>query len=243
MEELVLAQKQSSETWPQQCKKWLVLRLGTLQVAFPGTERIPDERNEIYFRVLLPIIEVMAPDQAEQGFQRCIRECRRYPSIAEMLEKFGVDERIQNELGGHDAWEKVQKSLRKWGVDRLPLYQRGKSIYPPPFDERTEHAIRAVGGLHRINSATDHDFGFIQRDFLAAWEQYEKLRDFQTHHSLTAGALPSVDRQLSSRVIQLSSLKSMDGPDNQSVPKKLPNRAVASTSGAGSVSSCDGGKY
>jgi hypothetical protein len=213
-----------------------------LQVAFPGAERIPDERNEIYFRVLLPIIEIMTPDQAERGFQRCIRECRRYPSIAEIIEKLGVDEKTQNELAGHNAWEAVQKSLREWGVDRMPLFRGGRSIYPPPFDKRTEYAIRAVGGLRRISSATDHEFGFIQREFLGAWARYDGLCDFQIRDLLPAGDVALLDGQVGTGIGELFRMKSMDNPGNQSIRNRLPNNSVASPSGNESVLS-GRGKY
>jgi hypothetical protein len=129
-------------------------------------ESLTAQRLEIYARDLADLTQ----EKLAGAFSRARRELRFFPKIAELRELAGNSRKELTEGGSIAAWHEVQRFLSRWGVDR-----RTHSVYGPPPDlgARTEYAIRVVGGLNRINRASDHDIGYIQKQFQEAWMSFD----------------------------------------------------------------------
>jgi hypothetical protein len=134
-------------------------------------EPMTPQRLEIYATDLADI------DQAALAavFVRARREFKFFPKIAELRQMALPTRRELECAGATAAWEEVWQYLSKWGVARQRHAVYGEC---PTLDARTEFAIRAVGGLNRINRCSDHEYGFIQRKFEEAWQSYDVTKDF-----------------------------------------------------------------
>jgi hypothetical protein len=75
----------------------------------------------------------------------------------------------QNKVEADAAWNYVNEYLRKWGVDRLPIYSGGKRITAPRLDARSEYALRRIGGLWALNQIDAESRPFMYRDFCEAY--------------------------------------------------------------------------
>lgn len=110
----------------------------------------------------------------QQAFVRVRKELDWYPQVSQIREMALGKPQDNLEAGASKAWDDVQKFLRKWGWNPLPVWSvRARDICPPSFDERTERAIRCVGGLKAIEYADEKTFSFMKRDFMAEWIRFE----------------------------------------------------------------------
>ena len=69
------------------------------------------------------------------------------------------------------AWVFAMNYLRRWGVERLPLYQSGKRVEAPQLPARIEYAVRRIGGLRGLNQITEESRPFVFKDFCEAYRQ------------------------------------------------------------------------
>ena len=67
------------------------------------------------------------------------------------------------------AWHHVNEYLRRWGVDRLPIYSKGTKTAAPRLDVRSEYALRRIGGLWALNQMDAGNRPFMYRDFCEAY--------------------------------------------------------------------------
>jgi hypothetical protein len=162
---------------------WLVDHLTVLAEAIG--EPVTAERLKIYSGDLLDIPR----EQMAIAFQRARQGLKFFPKIAELRELAGACKlEKQEDIAANAAWDDVQEYLRKWGVNGMPVFAGGKEYRPPALEPRTEYALRACGGLARINAATDTNFSFVKKEFLEAWLRAEHVQQFQTTRALAAGA-------------------------------------------------------
>jgi hypothetical protein len=128
-------------------------------------ESLTEERMEIYARALADIPQ----DRLNLAFQRALRERTFFPKVAELRALALASSDEGKKVEANAAWDYVNQYLRKWGVDLLPLYSSGKIITPPPLDQRTDYALRRVGGLRALNQVDVDKVPFMYRDFCEAY--------------------------------------------------------------------------
>lgn len=162
----------------EECDVMLAERLGMLQSLFPNHPLTP-LANDVYLTELGNVLDAIGQDGLDKVLNDCIRSCTFMPTIAEIRKRAGMN--VQ--YAAYAAWDEVQNLLRRHG--RNPAYWGPNT---PKLDERTQYAVRAVGGLERINSATDENWGFIHKAFIEAYEHYEGVENWkQGWHQLEGG--------------------------------------------------------
>jgi hypothetical protein len=150
---------------PRELRLWLIDQVTILAEAFG--EELTDARLRVYAEDLS---EVERP-QLEIAFGRARRELKFFPKISELRELAGAKPEDARKVEADAAWNYALDYLRKWGVDRMPLYSRGKRIDPPALPPRIEYALRRIGGLWGLNQITAESRPFVQKDFTEAYQQ------------------------------------------------------------------------
>lgn len=128
-------------------------------------EPLTAERVEIYASGLIDIPQ----KRLHVAFNRALQELTWFPRLAELRNLAGAKTVDQNKVEADAAWDYVNKYLRKWGVDLLPLYSQGKKITAPPLDSRIDYALRRIGGLKGLNQVDAESWPFMYRDFCEAY--------------------------------------------------------------------------
>lgn len=139
---------------------------GLVLLANAFAETVTEARLEAY----LAALDDLTLEQFSLACNRAMRELKFFPKIAELrtLALGSADERKIVEAEA--AWRYVNEYLRKWGVERLPLYRNGEVISAPRFDERIDYALRRIGGLWALNQVTSTALPFMHRDFCEAYD-------------------------------------------------------------------------
>jgi hypothetical protein len=128
-------------------------------------ETLTEERLEIYARELVDLPRELLTT----SFRRTLRELKWFPKVAELRELARASEENLKKVQADAAWNYVNEYLRRWGVDRLPVYSSGKKITAPPLDDRTEYALRRIGGFSGLNQIDSNKRPFMYRDFCEAY--------------------------------------------------------------------------
>jgi len=153
---------------PLEKELWLVDQLTVLAEAFGESgEKVSPQRLQIYACDLADLGRA----QLEMAFQRARRECKFFPKIAELREFADGSLEDQCKVEAEAAWTFAMNYLKRWGVERLPLYQGGNLIEAPPLLARIEYALRRVGGLRGLNQVTEDSRPFMFKDFCEAYKQ------------------------------------------------------------------------
>src|SRR5258708_7633161 len=111
---------------PLELVAWTTNQLGILAVAF--VEPITPARLRVYAEDLATDL---SREQIAVALQRARRELKFFPKIAELRELTGAGAAAMRDVEAEAAWESVIKYLRKWGVDRLPVWSGGKESRAP----------------------------------------------------------------------------------------------------------------
>jgi len=162
---------------------WLVDELTVLAEALGVS--VTAERLKVYAGDLANIPR----EQMAVSFERARQGLKFFPQICELRELAGICKlEKQEDVMANAAWDDLQEYLRKWGVNQMPFFSGGKEYRPPALEPRTAYAVRACGGLGRINAATDTNFSFVKKEFLEAWARCEHVQQFQVDRALAAGS-------------------------------------------------------
>lgn len=130
-------------------KKIIRKNLFKLSCVFPD-RKLLSEGIDVYCEMLidLPVEAIL------KAVKHCLRECRFFPTIAEIRDKAGIDKDSNAELSGlfYDLLD-------------------GKTS-----DERPEiqKALNSVGGLDSLRKLKDRDLQFIKKDFIEYAKDYKK---------------------------------------------------------------------
>jgi hypothetical protein len=109
-------------------------------------------------------------DQAiEHAIKRAICELKWFPKPAELRELAGAAGKDQRSVEAEAAWKFANDYLRKWGVDRMPMFRPGKTIEAPALPPRIDYALRRIGGLRGLNQITEENRPFMFKDFCEAY--------------------------------------------------------------------------
>lgn len=190
-------------------KSWIVEQLTVLAESF-GTA-ISTTRLRIYAEQLCDL------DQAAltHSIGRVIRECKFFPTIAELRELAGANEKQHTELEAESAWQLVERDLARSGRNATPH-----------LDARTEYAIRAAGGRPGINaaySASVTDEAFCKKRFLEAFKNFDSAEDLGLHQ------LPA---NVSAQLRDISAKRALNAvPENAEKPapfRKMPAKPMLS---------------
>lgn len=159
---------------------WLLDQLTLLAEAYGESgEKVSAQRLEIYVNALSDLSQA----QLAVAFNRAVAELKFFPKVAELRDLAGASAKELRETGALVAWHEVLNVLSKWGVDR-----RCHAIYgpAPKLGSRTEFAIRCVGGLDRLNRAADTEFGYMEHQFIEAWQGYDAAKAVSFKELVTA---------------------------------------------------------
>jgi hypothetical protein len=142
---------------------WLVEQVTILAEAMG--EAMTPARLKIYAADLADL----EPSQLQTAFARARRELKFFPKIAELRDLAGAGAKDERSVEAEAAWKFANDYLRKWGIDRLPLFRAGATIEAPPIPERVDYALRRIGGLRGLNQVTEESRPFMFRDFCEAY--------------------------------------------------------------------------
>ena len=180
-------------------KAWIVDQVTLLGEAFG--EFLTSERLRIYAEDLSDL----GQDPLATGFIRARRESPFFPKIAELRKLAGADGKLQIQLEAEHAWQAVELDIARRGRDACPI-----------FDECTEYAIRAAGGMRAIDRIfKDPDVDtetFKKKDFVAAFANYEAAERLGLH-------------ELAAPVRQLLTASTEDRPQLKLVSGSTPSTA------------------
>jgi hypothetical protein len=168
-----------------------------METAFRMT--LSSDEGRLYRRLLADI----DPHMLIQGVDRCIKECKFFPTIAEIRDKAGLNT-DQNNLAAHVAWEDVEafadkySGQERWELSKLRRDEHGELVfvedegktkavldfYPNPDADkvrqpRIEYALRAVGGLNIIYLTPKTERHFVERRFIEAYLRYDAAQDYR----------------------------------------------------------------
>jgi hypothetical protein len=142
---------------------WISDELMILAEAFG--EPLTEQRVEIYTSGLADIPQ----DRLQGAFRRARYELTWFPKLAELRNLAGLKPDDQKKVEADAAWNHVNEYLRKWGVDRLPIYSGGNKATAPRLESRSEYALRRIGGLWALNQMGAESRPFMYRDFCEAY--------------------------------------------------------------------------
>ena len=141
------------------------LNAGLTLLAEAFREELSDERRKIY----ISLLNDLTIEQFSLACNRAGQELKWFPKVAELRE-FAVGAPAERKMvEAEEAWQYVNEYLRRWGVDRLPVYGGGKVISAPVIPERIDYALRRIGGLWALNQAEADRIPFMHRDFCEAY--------------------------------------------------------------------------
>lgn len=151
---------------------WLAKRLANLQAVFPG-QPLTKEANEVYLAEMEHLFTEIGADRLDNALRLCVRECRFMPTIAEIRDKAGMNQKGVDESQANQAWLAVIEYLRKYGAVPSPVLSRGQWFTAPKLPPRIMQAVRMAGGLKAIEDTPPEDVHFRQEQFLEAYKAYE----------------------------------------------------------------------
>ncbi len=113
----------------------------------------------------------------EAAVADCMTSCTFYPTPAEirarargLLPAAGL-----LPATGEQAWAQLLEAMRDWSPDNgwRQWNKYGTSAnygVPSPLPELTEQAVRAIGGLKRIDQTDLQDLGFVRKEFVSFYD-------------------------------------------------------------------------
>lgn len=123
------------------------------------------------------IIEEVGCEFFEEALTSALRSSEFFPGIAVIRRHAGVSAEVRSKIEGDQAWDWVQKYIRKWwGIDRLdrgrdPETGEMRYEYAPGLPERIDYAVRAVGGLAAITRVRLDSEPFMRKEFVEAFDR------------------------------------------------------------------------
>jgi hypothetical protein len=127
-----------------------------------------------YLPLWLEAFGAMNPQVLLRLFQRAMRACKFWPTVAEILAPLETAQEGNYE----EKWQAILEYCEKW-VNRDVSNMRGKPQLPADID----HAARAAGGLYYLESCSVDDLVWAKKRFIEDLERQRKTGDI-------AGFLP-----------------------------------------------------
>jgi hypothetical protein len=130
-------------------------------------------------------------DALVSALSRCIRELKFMPTIAEIRDSAGLNQKKQEAANADNAWSVVLLYIERWhGVERIyrgqdPTTGETRWEYPPKLPPHIEHAVRAAGGVRCIANTSPEDLPFRIKNFR---EAIENSRHCPEYRQLSAGS-------------------------------------------------------
>lgn len=182
---------------------WLIDELTVL------AEAVGDSVTAARLRIYAEDLSDLSRAQLETAFIRARRECKFFPKLPELRDMAGAGAQQVKDAEAEEAWNFVIVYLRKWGVDRMPIYSGGKKLEPPILPARIDYSLRAIGGFWSLNQMTTDSRPWLKRDFVEAYNRAPVAESLPTDPGrwLDAGDLTArlkrlaVDKQIDDRPI------------------------------------------
>jgi hypothetical protein len=118
-----------------------------------------------YVPLWMEAFGAMNPEVLLRLFQRAMKSCRFWPTVAEILAPLEMAEEGSYE----DEWQALLEYCEKW-VNRDVPNMRGKPQLPADID----HAARAAGGLYYLESCSVGDLVWAKKRFTEDLERQRK---------------------------------------------------------------------
>ena len=161
-----------------------VLRMFALLNANWPTYRYTDATVELYERCLSDLED----DLVEIATLQCLTNCTYFPNIAEIRRRaIDIKTGAAAQPSALEAWGMVQRHMR------LPVsvFRNGESVKTPSLDERTEAAVRAVGGWSYLRMSDS-----VMADRARFCEVYETLQNRARQDALLLPEVRAVAERL-----------------------------------------------
>lgn len=176
---------------PQELKNFIEERMQWALNMYPLQLRPSLETLANYTVEWLELMSEVGPERFSEALVKAVRESEYFPVISKIRQHAGMGTKQQSAAGASAAWMWLWDYLRKW-----PFYEYSDGVRQPKgapaVPHRINHAARLVGGLMRIQNVTEDALPFVQRDFCAAWENYEQSAAAYNDLQLAAPLLPKL---------------------------------------------------
>jgi hypothetical protein len=129
-----------------------------------------------------PRVELYLEDLADLPLEPLLQAIERwrregspfFPQVPEL--RAAVNGRPDEDAEAEAAWLKITRHVERYYHPDLGIHgihSGGSYQAPPRLDERSELALRAVGGPSRVSMALEQDeqFAWVKKEFLAAWKR------------------------------------------------------------------------
>jgi hypothetical protein len=161
----------------------LLDRMQWARSLFPHVD-ISQETAKSYAIEWLSIAEKVGEDRFDQGLREACRKSKFFPTVAEVSASCGIDPEKIADAEANQAFEAVMSFMRSYGtnpaVNRVckGRDEKGNLIFEyPQLSERTERALRRVGGFEALMGTSPGDQNFRRDEFVAAYKDFEYLQN------------------------------------------------------------------
>lgn len=155
---------------------------------YPVQLRPTMESQANYAVEWLTVAQEVGCDRFSSALVQAVRDSDFFPTVSKIRRLAGLGSKEQTAAGADAAWLYLEDYLRKF-----PLYDYSygarRPTGTPELPPRIAHAVRLVGGLRKIEFATEEAYPFIRKDFCQAWNGYEESAAAYNELQLTSPIL------------------------------------------------------
>ena len=149
-------------------------------------------------KLWVAILGDIAIDKLELAFKEVLKtftptHACPFPTPAHVRVIFAEAEEVGEDVAAENAWLRTKRYCMKWGNTPGPR--------PPITDPIAEVALRAAGGMDRIESCPEGELQWAQKKFIETYERYRRAPELCDFMSLSlqdiiAKALPNQTKSL-----------------------------------------------
>lgn len=140
-------------------RKWLVV-FGSL---------FGRDMSELLIASWCELLSDLVPEVVEQACRRAAETCKFFPTPADVRVQIDRAEELDLESEAEDAWQGLLDSIAENYIPDI-----GRS---PPLAWDVEHAARAAGGLHYLESCPNSELVWARKRFIEDFLRIRKTGD------------------------------------------------------------------
>lgn len=135
------------------------------------------------------------PEVLDEAFKSARGNCKEFPTPYDVRQQIREKQKSEDLFGAEKAWDLAVRVSHKFWHPDIGYYRDC-----PVIDGPTEHAIRQIGGMRRLNSMLIDQQDFVRRDFIAAYKRHmdtggylapSRMEAAKLLESLKRGELPA----------------------------------------------------
>jgi len=129
------------------------------------------------------IYSEVGADVLERAVMASVRENRFMPTICELRERAGLNQKTTEDAEAQQAWLVVLEWIRRYGgpyrqyVGRHPETRELMYEKPPQLPDRIMHAARMAGGIPAIEETPESDLHYRRDDFIEAYKLFVHIQE------------------------------------------------------------------